>query len=126
VRAPTAWQWRLLLAAALAIVVLWPPAEGRSLAVAFVNWAVDPTGRLPVLPPQLPLGSGDDPDKVEARDALVREYDAALARGGWTRTRLALKVAREPLEPTLMRQLLTVAGVVLAATVWRVASGRSA
>jgi len=121
-RAPTPWQWRALLAAALAIVVLWPPEGGRSLAVTFVNWAVDPVDALPVLPPQLPLGRGDDLDAVEERDALVREYDAAYAQGGWTRRRMELKVAGEPIRPSLMRQLLVAAAVVLAAISWRVAA----
>lgn len=124
-RAPTPWQWRSILMAALAIVVLWPPADGRSLAVAFVNRAVDPAGRLPVLPSQLPLGAGDDPAAVEARDAIVRRYDALYAEGGWTRRRLQLKVAGEPLAPSTMRQLLSAAAVILAAVTWRVAAGGS-
>ena len=110
--------------AAVAIVVLWPPADGKSLAVTFVNWVVDPGGRLPVLPPQLPLGAGDDPEAVEARDAVVREYDARHAQGGWTRWRLQLKVADQPIRPAVMRQLLTAAAVVLAAVTWRVAARR--
>jgi hypothetical protein len=123
VHAPTPWQWRSILTAALAIVVLWPPAEGRSLGVMFVNWAADPAGELPVLPPQLPMGAGDDPYAVERRDDLVRRYDALWAEGGWTRRRLQLKVAREPLAPSTLRQLLLAAAVVLAAITWRVAAG---
>ena len=110
--------------AAVAIVVLWPPGDGKSLAVTFVNWVVDPGGRLPVLPPQLPLGAGDDPEAVETRDAVVREYDALDARGGVTRWRLQLKVADQPIRPSTMRQLLTAAAVVLAALTWRVAARR--
>lgn len=121
-RAPPPWQWRSLLVAALAVVVLWPPADGRSLGVTFVNWVVDPTGQLPVLPRQLPPGRGDDPGAVEARDAVVRDYDRLYAKGGWTRRRLALKTAGEPLRPSTMRQLLTGAAVVIAAVAWRVAA----
>ena len=121
-QAPTRWQWRLLVAAALAIVALWPPDGGKSLAITFVNWAADPAGQLPVLPPQLPIGSGDDPEAVERRDAIVQRYDAAYAEGEWTRRRLALKVAGEPLRPPLMRQLLLAAAVILAAIAWRVAA----
>ncbi len=113
-----------MVAAALAIILIWPPAGGKSLAVTFVNWAVDPTGQLPVLPPQLPLGAGDDPDAVEAHDSLVRQYDALYIKGGWTRRRLELKVAGEPLRPTMMRQLLMAAALVLAAVTWRVAASR--
>jgi len=83
---------------------------------------VDPTGHLPVLPRQLPLGSGDDPDAVEARDAVVRRYDRLYAEGGWTRRRMALKTAGEPIRPSTMRQLLLAAGVVIAAVAWRVAA----
>ena len=121
-RAPAPWQWRSLLVAALAVVVLWPPGDGKSLGVTFVNWAVDPTGRLPVLPKQLPLGTGDEPDAVEARDAVVREYDRSYAEGGWTRWRMALKTAGEPVRPSTMRQLLMGAAVVIAAVAWRVAA----
>lgn len=121
-RAPAPWQWRSLLVAALAVVVLWPPADGKSLGVMFVNWVVDPTGRLPVLPRQLPLGRGDEPDAVEAHDATVREYDRRYAEGGWTRQRMALKTAGEPLRPSTMRQLLMGAAVVIAAVAWRVAA----
>lgn len=121
-QAPAPWQWRSLLVAALAVVVLWPPADGTSLGIMFVNWAVDPAGQLPVLPTQLPLGSGDDPDAVEARDAVVRQYDRLYAEGGWTRRRMALKTASGPLRPSTMRQLLTGAAVVIAAVAWRVAA----
>ena len=121
-RAPTPWQWRLIVGAALLVVMMWPPVDGKSLAVTFVNWAVDPTGHLPVLPPQLPLGQGDDFDDVEAHDAIVRHYDELYNKGGWTRRRLVLKLASEPIRPSTMRQLLMAAAVVLAAVTWRVAA----
>lgn len=119
---PAPWQWRSLLVAALTVVALWPPADGKSLAVTFVNWAVDPAGQLPVLPGPLPLGRGDEPDAVEAHDAAVREYDRRYAEGGWTRQRMALKTAGEPVRPSTMRQLLLAAAVVIAAATWRVAA----
>ena len=121
-RAPAPWQWRSLLMAALAVVVLWPPAGGKSLGVMFVNWAVDPADQLPVLPEQLSLGRGDEPEAVEARDAAVRDYDRRHAEGGWTRRRMALKTAGEPLRPSTMRQLLMAAAVVIAAVAWRVSA----
>jgi hypothetical protein len=121
-RAPTPWHWWSIVVAALAIVVMWPPVDGKSLAVTFVNWAVDPTDQLPVLPPQLPLGKGDDPDAVEARDSVVRQYDGLYLKGGWTRRRLELKVADEPIRPSTMRQLLMAAAVVLASVTWRLAA----
>lgn len=121
-RAPTPWHWWSIVVAALAIVVMWPPVAGKSLAVTFVNWAVDPIGHLPVLPSQLPLGKGDDFDAVEAHDAVVRQYDELYNKGGWTRRRLELKVAGEPIRPSMMRQMLMAAAVVLAAVTWRVAT----
>lgn len=84
-----------------------------------VNWAADPRGQLPVLPPQLGYGVGDDPKAVEARDAQVRHYDELHSQGGWTRTRLALKVARDPLSPATARQLLLVILAVAVFAVWR-------
>ncbi len=107
------------LLASLAIVVLWPPVEGVSLGVKFVNWIVDPGDELPILPPQLEMGMGDDPQMVELRDAIVQRYDQMYSRGGLTRTRMDLKVARDPFDPTSERQLLLVFGVVVGFLVWR-------
>jgi hypothetical protein len=116
---PSNAQWWCLAVVALLIVVAWPPREERSLATKFVNWAVDPLDDLPVLPPQLGLGVGDDLEAVNARDAVVRRYDELYLRGGWTRRRLLLKVADDPLRPSTMRQLLTGLGVLTALLVWR-------
>ena len=123
-QAPAPWQWRVLLAAALGVVALWPPDGGKSLATTFVNWAVDPADRLPVLPAQLPLGLGDDPERVEARDSMVRAYDALYGQGGWARRRLALKVADDPVRPAVMRPVLSAAAVVLVMIAWRIAARR--
>lgn len=120
-RALAAW-WTLLITT-LAIVVLWPPQSGKSLALTVINWAVDPSDRLPVLPPQLGMGFGDDPLLVEARDAEVRRYDEAFNAGGWTRRRLQLKVARDPFDPTTTRQVLLMVGVLVWFVVWRASRG---
>jgi hypothetical protein len=116
---PTNAQWWVLAVVALFIVVAWPPGDGRSLATTFVNWAVDPFDQLPVLPPQLGLGAGDDVDAVNARDGIVRRYDELYLEGGWTRRRLLLKVAEDPLRPSTTRQLLAGLGVLTALLVWR-------
>jgi hypothetical protein len=84
-----------------------------------VNWAVDPTDQLPTLPDQLGLGAGDDPDAVSAHDLQTQQYDALYLKGGWTRRRLELKVARDPFNPATERQLLTAIGVMTALVVWR-------
>jgi hypothetical protein len=104
-------RW-VVLAIALFVIAAWPPDSGRSLALQLVNWAVDPRGALPVLPPQLGYGVGDDPRAVEERDAEVRRYDDFYNQGGWTRTRLQLKVADDPLNPATERQLLLAAAAI--------------
>jgi hypothetical protein len=116
---PSMRQWWTLLVVALLIVGLWPPSEDRSLAVKFVNWVVDPRDHLPILPGPLAFGQGDDPAAVEAHDLQTRMYDELHAKGGWTRTRLELKVARDPFNPSTERQLLIALGVVVAFIVWR-------
>jgi hypothetical protein len=121
---PNTRQWWVLLAVALLIVVIWPPSSDRSLAVKFVNWVVDPGGRLPTLPGPLAFGQGDDPAAVDAHDLQTRMYDELYERGGWTRTRLELKVARDPFNPSTERQLLVAIGVVTAFVVWRSSARR--
>jgi hypothetical protein len=116
---PNNVRWWLLVVVALCIVFVWPPSDDRSLGVKFVNWAVDPRGELPILPDQLAVGMGDDPDAVNARDLQVQQYDALYLKGGWTRTRLELKVARDPFNPSTERQLLIGLAVATAFLVWR-------
>jgi len=110
----------VLVAVAVALVCLWPPADDRSLAIKFVNWAVDPRGELPVLPGPFALGAGDDPDVVAAHDMQVQAYDTLYAKGGWTRRRLEWKVARDPLNPATERQVILALGIVTAFVFWRV------
>ena len=112
-------RWWIVLVVVLVVIAAWPPDRDRSLAVKFVNWAVDPVGDLPILPLQLGLGVGDDPQEVEERDAQVRRYDALYNLGGWTRTRLELKVARDPLNRSTERQLLLGAAAIALFVVWR-------
>jgi hypothetical protein len=112
-------QWWILLVTTLLIVALWPPSEDRSLAIKFVNWAVDPRDTLPTLPGPLALGLSDDPAAVDAHDLRTRTYDQLYEKGGWTRTRLEWKVARDPLNPSTERQLLVALGVMTAFLVWR-------
>ena len=116
---PSDAQWWLIVIVALFVVCAWPPGDDKSLAVKFVNWAVDPRGALPTLPDQLALGMGDDPDAVNERDLQVQKYDALYLKGGWTRTRLELKVARDPFNPATERQLLVGLAVVTALIAWR-------
>ena len=71
---PNNSQWWVLVVFSVLIVVAWPPRDGKSLAAKLVNWVVDPMNQLPTLPDQLALGSGDDPDAVNARDMQVQQY----------------------------------------------------
>jgi hypothetical protein len=116
---PGTVQWWILLIAALLLVALWPPSEDRSLAMKFVNWAVDPGDTLPILPGPLALGQGDDLNAVNAHDLQTRTYDELYAKGGWRRIRLELKVASDPFNPATERQLLVAMGVLVAFLVWR-------
>ena len=104
---------------ALLIVAAWPPADDRSLALKFVNWAVDPSGRLPTLPAPYGPGEGDDLEAVNAHDLQTRMYDELYEKGGWTRLRLQLKVTNDPFNPATERQLLVAMGVIAAFVVWR-------
>lgn len=109
----SAGSWLLFLTA-LFIVAAWPPEKDRSLLVKTVNWAVDPTDSLPLLPAQLGFGLSDDVIAVEARDAQVRRYDELFNRDAFTRWRLQVKVAEDPFNPPTERQLLLLIGVVVA------------
>ena len=110
---PTRGGLWVLFVTALLMVVAWPPRDERSVAIKLVNWAVDPSGVLPILPPQLGYGLSDDPHAVEERDAIVRQYDELYARGGITRARLQLKVAGDPFNRATERQALLLLGVVV-------------
>lgn len=118
-------RWWLLVIVAVTIVFVWPPRDDKSLALKVVNWAVDPWNELPVLPRQLPLGQGDDPDAVYQRDLQIQQYDSLYLKGGWTRRRLELKVARDPFDPATVRQVLTMAAVIVAFASWRLRFGKS-
>ena len=112
-------RWWALLGVILFVILAWPPEGDRSLMAKFVNWAVDPAGELPVLPPQLGYGLGDDPVAVEERDAQVRRYDELYNQGGLTRKRLELKVAGDPLPRGTERQLLLVIAAAAVFAVFR-------
>ena len=112
-------QWWMLLMVTLFIVSAWPPTGGKSLALKFTNWIVDPAGRLPILPGSFPPGMGDDVDSVEAHDSQVRMYYELYHRGGWTRQRLQLKVADDPIDPATERQLLLGIAALAGFLVWR-------
>jgi hypothetical protein len=116
---PSNAQWWVLVGVALFIVVAWPSGDDKSLALKLTNWAVDPKDELPILPGPFALGQGDDVDAVDSHDLQTRMYDELYVKGGWTRTRLELKVASDPFNPATERQVLTGIGVLTAFLVWR-------
>jgi hypothetical protein len=116
---PSNAQWWVLVAVALFVVAAWPSGEEKSLALKFVNWAVDPDDELPTLPAELDMAAGDDADAVLAHDRQENAYFTLYDKGGWTRRRLLLKVADEPFNPSTERQMLAGLGLVAALVVWR-------
>jgi hypothetical protein len=118
-------RWWVLFGVILFVILAWPPDGDRSLMAKFVNWAVDPAGELPVLPPQLGYGLGDDPVAVEERDAQVRRYDELYNQGGWMRKRLQLKVAGDPLPRGTERQVLLVLAAAAIFGMFMLGRGRS-
>jgi hypothetical protein len=116
---PNRAQWPIIWGAALLLVLGWPPDNGRSLGLKIVNWAADPAGSLPSLPPPLPMALDDDGDAVAAHDAQESEYYRLHQSSRLLRWRLDLKEAGEPLDSLTERQLLVGAAVMSALGVWR-------
>jgi hypothetical protein len=115
---PNTFQWWFLLIVALFIMFAWPPSDNKSLGVKFVNWAVDPWDELPIETGPLPVDQEDNPDAVYKQALQARHYDALYEKGGWTRWRLELKVARDPLDPVTERQILGAIGVLTLFLAW--------
>jgi hypothetical protein len=120
---PNNAQWWVLVLVALLLVAVWPPSNDRSLALKFVNWAVDPRDSLPTMPSDLDMDQGDDADAVQAHDTQEQHYFIEYDKGGLTRLRLQLKVATDPFNPGTERQLLAALGVFAGLVVWKM-SGR--
>lgn len=118
---PNNLQWWSLVIVALLIVFAWPPHDDKSLAAKFVNWAVDPWDELPVLPAQLSMEASHDPEAAYWHDMVAQHYYLLHLKGGWTRKRLELKVAGDPFDAGIERQVLTAVGVLTAFLIWRLA-----
>ena len=118
---PNRAQWAIICTVAAVFVFGWPPdrANGSSLIVKSVHWAVDPTHALPPLPPPLPPGLGDNGDVVAAHDALEAEYYRRYNSSSMTRWRMDVKTAGDPFDPTTERQVLIASAVVSALAIWR-------
>ena len=116
---PNNVQWWVVVIVALVLVAVWPTADDRSLALKFVNWVVDPSDALPTLPGPLDMNAGDDADAVFTHDSQENAYYNLYDKGGWTRTRLRLKVAEEPFNPATERQMVVGIAVVAGLLAWR-------
>ncbi|MEO8681918.1 MAG: hypothetical protein ABI665_22920 [Vicinamibacterales bacterium] len=121
---PSRAQWSLIWAVAVILILAWPPAEGRSLLVKIVNWAVDPANSLPTLPAPLAMGLDDNGDAVAAHDAIEADYYQARDRSALVRWRMDMKTARDPLAPATERQVLVGLAVLSALAVWRLDAKR--
>lgn len=104
---------------AAAVVLLWPTSNDRSLAVKSVNFIADPRGRLPILPPPIPLGLGDNADAVIAHDTQEAAYYDAYQSSALTRFRMAMRDWSIPFDPGTTRQILIGLVVLGLLLVWR-------
>jgi len=111
--------WPLIWPLAIFLLVAWPPAEGRSLAVKAVNWLADPAGRLPHRPVPLAMGVDDDADAVTAHDLEENAYETLYDRSATMRLRLWLKDAQDPLDPSTERQVLVAIAVLGGLWIWQ-------
>jgi hypothetical protein len=116
---PNRAQWAIIWPIAIILILGWPPADGRSLAVKLANWAVDPADRLPTLPAALPMGMDDNGDAVTAHDAELSDYYRRHDSTPVIRWRMDMKVATDPFDSTTERQLLVGLAVVGALLIWR-------
>jgi hypothetical protein len=116
---PRRAQWSIIWLVAVVVILAWPAGDGGSLFVKALHRAVDPSSSLPVWPPPLPMGLGDDGDAVTAHDAQEAEYYRQYNASRMTRWRMAMKVAHDPVEPSTARQLLVGFAVLGALAVWR-------
>ena len=116
---PNRAQWAIIWSVAVLLVLVWPPASGRSLIVKAVNWLADPFDGLPDLPEPLPRGLEDNGDAVSAHDAEESEYFRRRDSGSMTRWRLDAKEGTDPFDPQTERQLLVGLVVLSALAVWR-------
>ena len=116
---PNRAQWSMIWAVTVLVLLAWPPDQGRSLIVKALNWAVDPGGTLPELPPPLPMSLGDNGDAVAAHDAAEAEYYRLRERSSVMRWRVDMKTARDPIDPQTERQLLAGIVALSALGVWR-------
>lgn len=113
-------QTLLISAAALLLVLCWPPdrGHGTNLLIKAMHWIVDPADELPALPPPLPPGLGDNGDAVAEHDAIEAEYYRLHNSSAMTRWRMDMEAAGDPFDPTTERQVLIASAVIAALAIW--------
>jgi hypothetical protein len=121
---PTRGAWWIIWVAAAVILLAWPPAQGKSLGLKAAAWLVDPMHHLPYMPPELPVGMGDDGAAVEAHDTQLTYYWDTYDSSAWTRFRINVRDYEGPLSPTTERQLLVGFGVFAGLIAWKVSGGK--
>ena len=104
---------------AIVVVFLWPSANDTSLALKLAHLAADPLHSLPMFPPPLPIGLGDDGGAVMEHDAQEAAYYAAMDEGGVTRLRMTIRDWEDPFPVGTQRQALTALAVLGVLLVWR-------
>jgi len=122
---PNKRQWRVIWVVALISIMFWPSEASPSLAVKALHFGVDPFHRLPVLPPPLPMGLGDDADAVILHDTQENAYYDAYDSSWMNRLRMKLRDWRDPLDPTTERQLLVGLIVLGSLLIWRLEGSRA-
>lgn len=89
------------------------------MVVKALNFAADPLDRLPVLPPPIPMGLGDDAEAVALHDMQEVAYYDAYESSALNRVRIELRDWRDPFDPVTERQALIALAVLGALLVWR-------
>jgi hypothetical protein len=116
---PNSSQWRVIWILAIVMVLFWPGAQDRSLAIKSLNWAADPSGKLPRLPGEFSFSDGDDPFAVADHDAQEAEYYRVYQSSAMARVRMRLRDLPDPFESSTQERVLVAMGVLGAVLVWR-------
>lgn len=122
---PNKKQWPVIWVVAAILILFWPGRESPSLAVKAVNYAADPFHRLPVFPPPLPLGLGDDAEAVILHDMQENAYYDAYESSALNRFRLTLRDWSDPRDPVTERQILVGLAVLGVLLVWRLEGSKT-
>ena len=122
---PNSSQWRVIWVLAALLVLFWPNQQNRSLALKAVNWAADPTNKLPHPPNNFTMEDGEDTEVVEAHDIQEAEYERVYASSGLQGIRLRLRDMEDPFDPSTEQQVLAAIAVLGGLLIWRLGARRA-